>query len=153
MAWKVYGFMEGHGEGTKRSPYVYGPLPRKRWIKAPGDKKRRLAVTNGTKAALFTKEDQARKGIEYARWLAARDGIALPAGAVTACTAEVKLLDGKIQKRISCVTFGTYAPRVRIDIPNWNFVPLAPVLEINADYFSDMLSAALSVEAEELEAA
>lgn len=153
MAWKVYGFMEGHGDGTKHSPYVYGPLPCKRWIKAPGDKKRRIAVTNGTKAAIWSRDDQARKGIEYARWLAARDGITLPDGTITPCWATVDLPTGKTQARISCVTFGTNTPRVRIDIPNWNFVPRAPVLEINADYFSDMLSAAFSVEAEELEAA
>jgi hypothetical protein len=144
MAWKVYGFMEGQDGNPRfksRGATVYGPLPRKRWVPTKGDKKRRIAVTNAFKVAPFDKDDQARKGIEYARWLAARDGVALPDGSVVACWAHVTLPTGKLQSRISCVTFGTGLPRVRIDIPNWDFVPVEPVMEIDHQYFRDLLAA------------
>jgi hypothetical protein len=138
MAWKVYGFMEGHTTGRTT---VYGPLPRKRWINEPGDKKRRVSGrSNPFKQAFWDRDEQARKAIEYALWLAKRDGVELPGGHPIVVWAGVTLPTGKYQPRVSCVTFGNSLPRVRIDIPNWDWIPAEPVMQINDDYFRDLLA-------------
>jgi hypothetical protein len=140
MAWKVYGFMEGR-DAVGKCPALYGPLPRKRWIPAPGDKKRRVAVSNGFKAPIFDKADQARKAVEYARWLAARDDKALPVDAtVSAIWDSVTLPTGKLQSRVRAVSFAGRPAGFIIDIPNWDFIPAAPVFEVDPEYFRDLLT-------------
>src|SRR5258708_4271179 len=118
MAWKVYGFMEGQDGNPRfksRGATVYGPLPRKRWVRDIPHKRHKVKhkATNGSTRSTFDRDEQARKGIEYARWLAARDGVALPDGSVCACWASIYLPSGKVQSRVSCVTFGASLPRVR----------------------------------------
>lgn len=156
MAWKVYGFMEGQDGNPRfksRGATVYGPLPRKRWIAMPGEKRPRAKkVTMGSTRGTFDRDEQARKGIEYARWLASRDGIALPEGSACAIWADVTLPTGKTQMRVSCVMFYGKPDKVRIDIPNWNFIPAEPILEINHDYFRDLLATPCEAEALEIAA-
>ncbi len=139
MAWKVYGFMEGRdGNPKKRSgePTIYGPLPRKRWIPETGKRNKmpRLPKINPKATGERAKDVTARMAVEYARWLAARDGVIIPAD-----TKGVALwAHGKIEDRVSAVAWhhaGTYAANrgsalARIDIPNWDFVPMMPVEEI-----------------------
>ena len=129
MAWKVYGCMHGRDKGGKADPAIYGPLPVKVWVKRPGEKRPRVkkAKVKAESRGRFDKDDQDRKAVQYARWLAARDGVALPEGSITTVWAEVLLPSGKIQLRPSCVMFNGAFPRVRIDIPNWNFVAREPV--------------------------
>src|SRR5713226_3447111 len=137
MVWKVYGFMEGKDGNPRfqsRDATVYGPLPRKIWVRTKSDKKRRIAFSNAFKAAPFDKNDQARKGIEYARWLAARDGKDLPDGSACAIWATVTLPSGKIQARVCAVSFHGKPGGWKIDIPNWDFIPREPVLEINDEF-------------------
>ena len=59
-----------------------------------------------------------QKAIQYCRWLAERDGIALPSGRVCVDGTEINV-NGKREFRAQSVRFGT----VTIAIPNWDFVP------------------------------
>jgi len=57
------------------------------------------------------------KAIEYARWLAARDGVVIGGG----CPAEAVWGN---QKYVRSVTFTTaHGVVVTIDIPNWDWEP------------------------------
>jgi len=155
MAWKVVGFL--HPRATSKDTpkkMQYGPLPAKRWYPAKGEKKPRMpkAKTGGNRG-IFDKAEQGRKAVEYALWLAKRDGIELPGGSPVACWAGVTLPTGKYQPRVSCVTFGNSLPRVRIDIPNWDWIPAEPVMGINEDYFRDLLVMPVAHEMAEMEAA
>jgi hypothetical protein len=82
MAWQVYDFF--HPGGTSREMLnLAGPLPRKRWI--ADRKKYRVrhriipAYTDVRNADEKRRADE-KTAEAYARWLAARDGIALPTG-------------------------------------------------------------------------
>src|SRR4051812_1442252 len=74
MAWQFVGFMT--------HPEIHGPLPRKRWraLASCGVayRMRRKHSTKVTKARRGGKEAYEATAREYCRWLAARDGIALP---------------------------------------------------------------------------
>ena len=146
MAWKVYGFMEGQDGNPRfksRGATVYGPLPRKRWVRDIPHKRHRVKkLAMGSTRGTFDKAEQMRKAIEYAQWLALRDRIALPEGSVCAIWANVTLPTGKMQSRVSCVMFYGKPDKVRIDIPNWSWIPAEPVLEINTNYFRDLLAIA-----------
>lgn len=142
MAWKVYGFMEGRDADKKRGiTALYGPLTRKRWIAMPGEKRpRSKKVAMGSTRGLFDKAEQGRKGVEYARWIAARDGKAITDGNTCVMWANVTLPSGKHQSRIKAVSFAGQAGGWLIEIPNWDFIPVEPLLEINDDHFRDLLS-------------
>lgn len=128
--WIVYGFMQAD---------VQGPLPKKRWVKHPSDPKRHKLARRptGPRPQGPSVEDQAER---YARWLAARDGIAIPADTIArAQYAGVDVPDGKgrtrHQSRPFMVQFCKAAPAARwgerrvgdamvtIELPNWDWVP------------------------------
>jgi hypothetical protein len=79
MAWIVTGAMlptySSACDGT------HGPLPCKRWIKSPADKRHKVSKRNLTPSRVV-KDDASweRTAILYAEWLARRDGVALPGG-------------------------------------------------------------------------
>ena len=85
MAWLFYGDMNALSPyRTYQSPYCQqGPLPMKRWRYGPGErgKKHRFAYRASSKVARVDKSDEAwlATAIEYAKWIAKRDGIDLPA--------------------------------------------------------------------------
>jgi hypothetical protein len=89
MAWKVIGFHNAigdcHGKGYKEGyrAVFFGPHPRKMWVKVQGERKPRKIASKSalTGRGTFDKADQERKACEYARWLARRDGVALPGDA------------------------------------------------------------------------
>lgn len=103
MAWIVYGFIT-HSK-------IHGPLPRKRWVKQAGEKKYKLAYRGGRAGPRSRRDTDTlrRVAIEYTRWLAQRDGIAIDAE-TTACA----LFAGR---KVWAVQFG----ETRIEIPNWDF--------------------------------
>ena len=61
--------------------------------------------------------DQERQAIDYARWLAARDGVALSGDGRVEWSHVT--IDGKRAKRARVVHFGAQS----VWIPNWDFVP------------------------------
>lgn len=149
MAWKVIGQMPGWDKSGKM-PAIYGPLPVKVWVKVAGEKKHRVSKAKAsTSRGIFDKTDQGRKAVEYARWLATRDGIVLPEGGGGTPRFEPVMVPGRKspELRVSAVVFShpykqerrgplprgyyarpepTLAP-VTIQIPNWDFVPREPV--------------------------
>lgn len=79
MAWQVYDTFEG---SWSRTSTIYGPLPCKRWV--PDGKPYRLKhkITPAYRDMRDAEQKRAtdeRRAIQYARWLAARDGKAIPA--------------------------------------------------------------------------
>jgi hypothetical protein len=86
-----------------------------------------------------------RRAVEYARWLAGRDGIEIPKGIAERIDwSGVNDAAGKWRKRVCAVEFGTsetehhghgrksyttvrWSLAARIEIPNWDFVPSEPV--------------------------
>jgi hypothetical protein len=148
--------MEGR-TGNPRYPArdlpVYGPLPRKIWIKSPLDKKPRKVKAEKPKAER-TAEDatlwNGRRALEYAHWLAARDGKTIPKavteidpyrrarGAAPRFKVEdydapgealwqwLDIPGGRRERRFYRVVFkGTET--LEIEIPHWDFIPQAPV--------------------------
>lgn len=137
MAWIVYGFMHGHGEGTKRSPIVYGPLPRKRWVAMPGERKHRVkrggdALTGRASVKDYTAE----RADLYARWLAQRDGVTIPdrCKGLPVWSSVIVPDKARPEPRVCAVVFRALAngysstetagpDPVTINIPNWDWVP------------------------------
>lgn len=81
MTWKVYGCLN-FSTGYSRRGEIYGPLPCKRWV--PDGKKYR--VRHRVRAAYVSALDKdarrkrdERRALEYARWIARRDGLTIPA--------------------------------------------------------------------------
>lgn len=115
-------------------PFTLSLLPGKSAPLKPGWHKRalaadRAALSRGGRVApqygRGTKEVEA-KAVQYARWLAARDRIDLPAGAVRvdwqACSAGM---------RPFAVVFGKGAGHVAILLPHWSYVaPEAVAVEL-----------------------
>jgi hypothetical protein len=94
MAWQVYNYMEPCDFDT------CGPLPRKRWVKRPGEKykmaykaPRKVATLLPGGADAYNK----RNAIAYARWLAARDGITIPT--TLKCRIEYSYVYSSFRKR------------------------------------------------------
>ena len=146
MAWHFYSFFEHH--------LTHGPLPEKRWIPAATDKRHKVRHSSKVSRAACTESADRmneRHAIEYARWLAGRDGISIPQDAAPRVDwSEVRELTGKSRKRARAVEFGRdvtertghgrnaytshrWDVAVRIEIPNWDFVPAEPVEEIIQD--------------------
>lgn len=69
MAWQFYGFIEHYG--------IHGPLPRKRWLARKGERYKLTRKSPGPRPCSPAADAQAEA---YARWLAARDGVAIPEG-------------------------------------------------------------------------
>lgn len=143
MAWKVIGFMEGKA-GNARYPQrdlpVYGPLPRKVWVREAG-KKNKIPRGYGkmpTKRAVIDDATDRAKAAQYAFWLAKRDGIDLPvdAYAVPQFTTLRNPVTGKMEKRCMFVLMRvaeTTLDLCKIDIPNWDWFPAEPKEETLAD--------------------
>ncbi|WP_454629570.1 hypothetical protein [Bradyrhizobium cenepequi] len=152
MAWQVFDFMEPQGYDRKGA--MHGPLPCKRWVKSPSDKRHKLNYRfRFSRAGTGEKADDmnARHAIEYARWLALRDGMEIPADTAPRVDwSGITDAAGKWRKRIRAVEFGSsrtirqgygrnaytsyhWDIAVRIEIPNWDFVPAEPVEEIIPD--------------------
>ncbi len=133
MAWKITGFMHPTGL-TREFRNLHGPLPVKVWVRVAGEKIARFRnrPTNGLVRGPFDENDQARKAIEYARWLAARDGKVLPEeGSVSALWAAVYVPGkSKPERRVYAVSFSSRKHRESgwlIQIPNWDWTPRQPV--------------------------
>lgn len=129
MAWQFYGFMHPefnrHVHGIAGGKQVCGPLPKKRWVATPGDPNRYKVKGRTSKATMTARprsSDSAmvHKAAEYARWLAARDGIALPDKAACVFWALAYPHGEKPDRRIRAVKFGT----VEITLPNWDWCPV-----------------------------
>ena len=124
MAWQFYGFMHpdfNRYVGIRGGGQPHGPLPKKRWVATAGDPKRHKVKGRTSKATMTARHrssDSAMedKAVQYARWLAARDGIALPDKAP--CVLWAVLDNG--ERRIRLVKFGT----VEIALPNWDWCPV-----------------------------
>jgi hypothetical protein len=136
MAWQVYGAMHGR-DARKGFPIVYGPLPCKRWEAAPSDRKYRVkrGATESLSGRASVKEYTAERAELYARWLAQRDGVAIPAGCkVAVCWSSVDV-PGKArpEPRVYAVTWTKHDWSTRnghtaellltIAIPHWDWVP------------------------------
>jgi hypothetical protein len=144
MAWKVYDAMPG-SDGREA---IYGPLPCKRWIPDVPHKKHKMSARPaGPKPGPLSTDDQ--KAVQYACWIAARDGIALPNGSVSVYWSGITTRAGKWSKRVFSVTFRSRDGKEGqiINLPNWDFDPVDPVEEtISADIvFLDMLPRGLAI--------
>ncbi len=86
MAWQFYDYMEVKEVNTRyhRDKPVYGPLPVKRWVPSPSDKRHRVSY-KAPKAFTGNAKTGCR-AVEYAQWLAARDGIVIPQDATPSVT-------------------------------------------------------------------
>ncbi|MCW2195056.1 hypothetical protein AB7M45_007829 [Bradyrhizobium elkanii] len=143
MAWQFYDFFD--------HPTIEGPLPEKRWIKHASDKRHKVRhsskVTRST-GGVSANDLNERHTLEYARWLAQRDGITIPPGSeYIVQRADVNVPGSKPQSRIRAVEFGKrrttqsgygrsactrhhWDVAARIEIPNWDWQPAEPVEEI-----------------------
>lgn len=87
-----------------------------------------------------SKAHASAQAVEYAKWLAARDRIALPDGFIVGRVLWANVLrdDGKLEPRPFRVTLGTmvessnkarliFSPAAEIDLPNWDWQPAPPV--------------------------
>lgn len=142
MAWQFIGFMEpGTVKVGNRRVDMHGPLPVKRWNRLLSLGKRHKmnyrTPRRVSKLAAGGKSDYERRAIEYCRWLAARDGVAI--GNV-----------GRPQwygKHIQMVAFfDKQNGRVTIEIPNWDFEPVEPIETIDrpGDGLVEWLNVALA---------
>jgi hypothetical protein len=107
MAWKVYGYMEGK-EGNPRFPHrdlpVYGPLPRKRWVRVKGERyKVKHKATNSAAKVGSAKEYTAQRATLYAEWLAQRDGLTIPEGTNAVAIWDGVEVEGKWKARVRAV--------------------------------------------------
>jgi len=157
MSWKIVGHLNASGQthavrlpGATRTTYVevYGPHPRKLWV-GPHRVKgyRPHKPTLGPRPSGPTVAYQAEV---YARWLAARDSVAIPEDCVakiitTELVSEHRVTPSgrpKREERVTSVAFhkaresrhGTIEhateSTVTIYLPNWDFDPREPVEEI-----------------------
>jgi hypothetical protein len=156
--WKVIGHFDAsadtrkHAKGRDGKPgsdweVVFGPHPRKAWVGphvVKGFKRRKAAAA--TRACVPASVSMQAE--TYARWLAARDGIVIPAGATRARAAVVPFTTHRVRSsgrpvvedRVLAVLFyipGIGEPAVRIELPNWDFDPRDPVEEIVDDAATD----------------
>lgn len=126
MAWQFYGFMEPNGR--YRGNYdLTGPLPRKRWVKSPDDKRHKMnyRTPRRVKCRSGGKEAYERTAIEYCRWLAKRDGV------TNVCTSATKAKALWSGPHVYAVQFWCGSVELAIiKIPNWDFEPREPVEEI-----------------------
>lgn len=76
MTWKVYNAFLPYGS---RDGKALGPLPCKRWIPDGKRYKIKHKVTE-PECSLDATQYNAAQALKYARWLAARDGVTIPAG-------------------------------------------------------------------------
>ncbi len=152
MAWKVIGAMPGHDAIGRNSPAIYGPLPCKVWVPVKGEKYKIRKRAASTAKPLSISSDN-EKAVQYARWLAARDGIALPDGHVSVLMQHLLTREGKKTNRAFSVTFhNTNGQPVIIGLPNWDFDPAPPVESVveAETVFADLLSSGLSLLADAL---
>lgn len=124
--WQFVGFMHPTAQGTDRkNKYAYGPLPVKRWVKSPDDKRHKMNYRTSRlvkkPARGAAREAHERTAIEYCRWLAARDGI------IIGDPGKVHWGDARHVQFVSF--YGERNVRVDIQIPNWDFEPIEPVEE------------------------
>jgi hypothetical protein len=148
MAWKVIGFHNASGDGpsprtprgTMRNPtwdyrVAFGPHPRKAWVKTVGERRARLPKAKNALAGsdgATKREVNERMAINYALWLAKRDGIELPRdrdGYVVRGKPfwNTALSNGKPEPRIASVSFHGKTGGQIIQIPNWDWTPAEPV--------------------------
>lgn len=131
---------------------LQGPLPIKRWVPDGKRYKRnykpRTRLADGPKGDLLTaKEYTAAKAVQYAAWLAERDGVAIPEDARGFPVWGAVIVPHKKtpEPRVKAVEWRafeakqsfysarrTYKPDtgkllVTIAIPHWDFVPDEPV--------------------------
>jgi hypothetical protein len=137
MAWHVYGAMHGR-DARKGFPIIYGPLPIKRWVPSPTDRKHRVkrGAKDSATGRASVKEYTAERAEPYARWLAQRDGVAVPDGCKGAPVWSSVGVAGKLrpEPRVRAVEFRalraawsseTVGPvLVTIAIPHWDWVPV-----------------------------
>jgi len=142
--WKVIGILSNNERacGDVRNP-VHGPMPRKVWI-ADG-KRQRISrkPTNGLKSAESPLDYNTRRAALYARWLAARDGVALPDDAIASVAFDTLHVNGKRERRAREVHFFENTSTrwssqrgkliATIAIPHWDWTPAEPVEELIED--------------------
>ncbi len=148
MAWQFFGTIEP-GTATRGTPNVplrevgkplYGPFPRKRWVAVKGERYRLQYKTPKVRCYAPSADAQAEA---YARWLAARDGVAIPADAVAhICMSSVPVPYRKTPepRPFKVQFFAAVADRygetklgaelAAIDLPNWDFVAAPAVEEV-----------------------
>jgi hypothetical protein len=141
VMWKVYDYMEGQDGNPRfqsRCPTVYGPLPRKRWVPVKGERyKVKHKVTNGSAKVGSGKDYTAAKAVQYAEWLARRDGVVIPENSEgVALWSSVPVPNkAKPEPRVYAVNFyqkrshwhrkreGLGEALLTVTIPNWDWVP------------------------------
>lgn len=140
--WIVYGAMQP-SDGRNA---IQGPLPRKRWIKHASDPKRHKLAYRAkfsARSSELAADYNERRAIEYARWLAERDSVEIPANAspfaVWDYTDQTTGTPAK-RKRVRAVEWRNVTIHrgreshgealLKIEIPNWDFVPAEPIEEI-----------------------
>ena len=154
MSWHFYDFMEPYG--YSRGGEVHGPLPVKRWIKSSKDPKQhklKYKFHYSQRASESAESYNERRAVAYARWLAQRDGVAIPDDADAQVVRSGFESAAKVHKtrnapvfcpRIRAVEFGrsqkTYGDRsgrnsqftaaLTIEIPHWDWEPREPVEEL-----------------------
>lgn len=139
MTWQVYGVMHGRDADPKRHvAAIYGPLPRKRWVPSPIDRKHRVKREKESLSGRATvKEYTAERAEIYARWLAQRDGLTVPDRCRGIAVWSSVGVPGKPrpEPRVCAVVFRalangyssteTHGPALlTIAIPNWDWVPV-----------------------------
>lgn len=135
MAWKVTDFMHSP-DPTRHHKVPMGPLPVKLWVRVAGEKIRRTKNTvPKADRPVFGDTEQTLKAIEYARWLAQRDGMALPEWGATRVQWDFVPVPGKSkpEERARGVWFtigeqGASGWRMDlVEIPNWDWTPCQAV--------------------------
>lgn len=146
MPWQVYDYLEPSSYTDQ-----YGPLPCKRWIRDGKKHKLSYKWRYPAEDSFARQERNRRQAIAYAQWLARRDGLAIPAQGTPELITSGVYVGRRYEKRVKAVEWRTeervpqYAPgkrgrrwthdevvrntHLRIDFPNWNWVPADPVEE------------------------
>jgi hypothetical protein len=151
MAWKIVGAMHAASDPTRHNKVQFGPHPVKVWVRDGKRHKMDYKVpTRVTCPEGKTREVTETRAVQYALWLAKRDGTIIPTNTAKAMPvwATVTTKAGKLEHRVSAVCWHTLgngrpvgAAVARIEIPHWDWEPEMPTEEIipAAEAFSALL--------------
>jgi hypothetical protein len=136
MVWQVYGAMHGR-DARKGFPVIYGPLPCKRWLPMPGERKHRVKRGGDSiTGRAGVKDYTAERADLYARWLAQRDGLTVPDACKGLPVWSSVIVPGKLrpEPRVCAVVFRALRTAwssethgealLTIAIPHWDWVPV-----------------------------
>jgi hypothetical protein len=102
-------------------------------------KPRRLKAHVGNGRGEFWRDRAEHQAVEYARWIAARDGKVLPIDLkpIVEWLPFRNTYTRKMEQRVTSVLFRDRTDRVEIALPNWDWCPAPPVEEIIPEGFEE----------------